>query len=66
MAKSTPARSEGARLERAVMRSRLRRRIRATTEKADVTGRLAEASDLLAWVLARSKRYDKKPGGLGR
>lgn len=57
--------SEGARYERAATRARLRRRIRQYNSE-----RMYLCSDALkielSWQLARQKRYDAKPGGLGR
>lgn len=66
--KASPAMSEGARLERKAFREYLRRLMRVELaqdypEKFIVGEVLEEAID---WVLQRQKRYDKKPGGLGR
>lgn len=57
------ARSEGARYERAAVRRYLRRRIKragVNVIQRDLFG------EVLDWVLNRQKRYDAKPGGLGR
>ena len=55
----TPATSEGARYERAALRSMLRGRLRkAIAADADVY------RDVLDWVLKRQARYEKRPGGL--
>ncbi len=58
-AKASPAKSAGARLERKAMRTYLRRLIKRW-------GGSVVAEEALAWVLQRQKRYDKRPGGLGR
>lgn len=62
MAKSVSksAYSAGAREERAVVRRYLRRQLRD-----EVTPSLRIAlNDTLTWVLGRSKRFDKRKGGL--
>lgn len=59
------ARSEGARYERAAIRTRLRRRIKDEESRfhgAEVRLLTAE----LNWILARQKRYEQRPGGLGK
>lgn len=53
----TPATSEGARYERKAFRSMLRRRSLTYPDSRAY-------QDALDWVLKRSERYDKKPGGL--
>lgn len=60
-----PKTSAGARLERKVFREYLRRRLRTTTRVDQLLLRL-EVQAILNWVLAREKRYDKRPGGLGK
>ncbi|MDR7496823.1 MAG: hypothetical protein QN174_07690 [Armatimonadota bacterium] len=63
--KAHAIKSLGARVERAAMRTRLRRRIRQFEEQ----GKPLEANALreeIDWVLARQRRYDVRPGGLGR
>lgn len=58
--KPTPAKSEGARYERAALRNYLRREI----QKAKYDLSKMALQEVLGWVLTRQKRYDKKPGGL--
>jgi len=53
--------SEGARYERAAIRTRLRREI-AKEPNPTVAKALQEEVD---WILARQKRYEKVKGGLG-
>lgn len=62
MTKPDPRLSEGARLERWALRAKLRREIRSTGRANAVV----RVRDLLQWVLDRQKRYDRRPGGLGR
>lgn len=62
MAKAEQAFSEGARYERAAIRQYLRRRLR-DMNTLNITG---EIHTVIEWVLARQKRYDKHPGGLGK
>lgn len=57
--------SEGARYERAATRARLRRMIKQYEGKYRWPAAMALQTEL-AWQLARQKRYDAKPGGLGR
>jgi len=57
-----PKYSEGARLERDVMRDYLRRKINKLWDNQSERKVLEDA---LNWVLNRKKRYDKKKGGLG-
>ena len=54
--------SEGVRLERKAMRAYLRRQIADTyfTLEQKIFGQV------LSWLLARQKRYDKRIGGLGK
>jgi len=60
--KTDHARSEGARVERASYRARLRRQI-----KGSIFIIVREALRIeLDWILERQARYDKAPGGLGR
>lgn len=55
--------SAGARTERQAVRNYLRRQVSIHgTNRAE--GRVLQGA--LAWVLTRQKRYDKKPGGLGK
>lgn len=56
---------QSARLEREAVRRRLRRRIAALERQGAVLG-ASVLREELAWVLARQKRYDAAPGGLGR
>jgi len=58
-----PQVSEGARIERKALVARLVRRIRHYATGDPV---LAELQENLKWVQTRQKRYDRKPGGLGR
>jgi len=58
-----PKESEGARLERAVFRNRLRRMIKYYGEHHIARGVLRVELD---WILARQKRYDSRKGGLGK
>lgn len=62
-----PARSEGARYERAAVRAYLRRQISKwkTFGKSEDTT-VATLGIVLEWVLSRQQRYDKAPGGLGK
>jgi hypothetical protein len=60
--RADPARSDGARYERAATRNRLRRQITRAVVTADAQVLQRE----LDWVLSRQSRYDKAPGGLGR
>lgn len=68
MKKANPLKSEGARLERKAVRTYLRQRIRHW-DRLDAYGgpvgrvMLQEALD---WILARQKRYDARPSGLGK
>jgi hypothetical protein len=60
--KADPKFSEGARMERKAFRDRLRRSLKDTlTPPAQ-----AVLQEELDWVLSRQKRYDSKPGGLGK
>ena len=52
------AKSEGARLERKAFRAYLRREIKKPLSHGTVLG------EVLAWVLGRQNRYDKRQGGL--
>lgn len=54
-----PKTSAGARLERKAFRAYLRRRMGSTTQAGELAA-------VLAWVLARQARYDKRGGGLGK
>jgi hypothetical protein len=63
--KANPFKSAGARAERAAMRGYLRRRIRKISEIEQPMG-LMRLEEVLAWVLTRQSRYDKRKGGLGR
>jgi len=65
MAMVDQARSEGARYERAAIRTRLRRRIKDENSIANIATALLLKKEL-DWVLDRQRRYDKAPGGLGR
>lgn len=60
--KQWAARSEGARVERKAIRAYLRRLLRWTADAS----RVRAIEDVLKWVLSRQKRYDRRPGGLGR
>ncbi len=55
-----PERSKGARMERAAVRDYLRRKMEsAPAHKAALT-------EVLEWMLERQRRYEARPGGLGR
>ncbi len=54
-----PLRSEGARLERKAVREYLRRKLARMGKEHD-----GSVNEVLAWMLAREKRYSKRPGGL--
>ncbi len=57
-----PERSKGARMERRAFLRYLRRQLRqAGTEEAR-----SAISQAVAWVLDRRRRYESRPGGLGR
>jgi len=58
-----PKESEGARLERAVFRNRLRRMIKFYGD-GHIAGGVLKIE--LNWILARQKRYDSRKGGLGK
>ena len=65
--KADPKTSEGARVEREAFRRYLRRELRSRHEVSGTTSPThAALQAALAWVLDRSKRYGKRPGGLGR
>ena len=67
--KADPLYSEGARVEREAIRAYLRRQIKSYDQWPDDDDAIAQHSALslvLNWVLARKKRYDKRPGGLGK
>lgn len=55
--KPDPRRSEEARVERKAFREYLRRKLTEGAQWEDL-------NIILDWVLARQKRYDKRPGGL--
>lgn len=59
------AKSEGARYERAAFRSRLRRGIKKAKEIGSSSVEAALQGEL-NWLLDRQKRYEPRPGGLGR
>ena len=62
-----PEVSEGARLERQAFRDKIGRTLRRLAKvQAEVTPEQVELGELLDWVNGRRKRYDAKPGGLGR
>lgn len=61
--KADPKESLGARLERKAMRAYLRRQLSIEGTNT-ATGRALHAA--LDWLLARSARYDRKAGGLGK
>lgn len=61
------AQSDGARLERAAFRAYLRRLIvDEQREHGEPTPELEALHAALLWVLSRQRRYDRRPGGLGR
>jgi hypothetical protein len=64
--KANPLLSAGARLERAAFRNRLRRMIEKWARSE--CNRREEATLVfeLKWIEGRQKRYDKRPGGLGK
>lgn len=64
MKKADPMKSEGARLERKAIRRAIRRRIRAAP--MEWHGYRHGLESVLAFVQGRQKRYDSRPGGLGR
>lgn len=59
------AKSEGARYERAALRARLRRGIK-NAHAIGFSSVAAALEDELDWILKRQKRYEPRPGGLGR
>jgi hypothetical protein len=62
-----PQVSEGARLQRRALRDKIGRTLlRLAREQAEVTPEQEQLGELLFWVNNRRKRYDAKPGGLGR
>jgi hypothetical protein len=61
--KADPKFSEGARAERKAFRDKLRRELKNYSELEE-EGQILGV--LLQWILARQKRYDKVPGGLGK
>jgi len=66
-----PKESEGARLERAVFRNRLRRMIKFYCKEYSLPEgtelcEVAVLQEELNWILARQKRYDSRKGGLGK
>ena len=61
--KADPKFSEGARAERKAFRDKLRRELKHYSELEEEGQILGE---LLQWVMDRQKRYDPKPGGLGK
>ncbi len=61
--RADPATSAGARAERVAFRKYLRRKISIEGTNS-TTGKALNAA--LLWVLLRQKRYDRRPGGLGR
>lgn len=66
MPNTKPLRSEGARVERKAVRAYLRRQIRDVSSLEGVGTLFAEErlQAVLAWVLERQQRYDKRAGGL--
>jgi hypothetical protein len=52
--------SKGARLERAAVRAMLRRRLKHCT----VPQAAQDLQGVLAWVLSRQQRYERRRGGL--
>ena len=66
--KASPAFSKGACYERDSFRDFLRREMKKIqlldSEASHV--RFETTKRYLVWVLARQRRYEKKPGGLGR
>lgn len=63
---SSPERSDGARRERKALRAYLRREIKTKTQIHDSIDWVGALQSTLDWLLSRQKRYDAKPGGLGR
>ena len=61
-----PERSDGARRERKAIRSYLRRYAHKLKTENPNSEMLFAIGDTLDWLLARSKRYDARPGGLGK
>jgi hypothetical protein len=55
---------EGARAERSAFIAKLRREVKATKDSNKVWA--AAYCWLLTWALDRRKRYEARPGGLGR
>jgi hypothetical protein len=51
-------------MERAALRSYLRRKMNRPFHNETTVSEALNA--VLMWVLSRQRRYDKKPGGLGR
>jgi hypothetical protein len=65
MTKPDPLFSAGARLERASFRAYLKNQIDKWNRSGNI-GRAGTFQTVLKWVQGRQKRYDKKPGGLGK
>jgi hypothetical protein len=63
MPKANPLLSAGARLERSSFRIYLKNKI---TNGSDVLRERETLEAVLRWVRGRQKRYDKRPGGLGK
>ena len=64
-------RSIGAQMERRAFRAYLRRMIRDSETEAYRNAPVPDTHtdwlrEILSWVLSRQKRFDKKPGGLGK
>lgn len=68
--KADPRTSDGAQTERDAVRKHLQRELKQRgsieAQTTDTDGYATALRDVLAWINARVKRYNKRPGGLGR
>jgi hypothetical protein len=62
MKRADPLKSKGARLERKAVRAYVRRVLRHETDAWSASA----LKMVLRWLAGRQKRYDARPGGLGR
>jgi hypothetical protein len=65
MSKANPLFSAGARFERASFRAYLKNQIDKWINSGN-EARAGTFKTVLKWVQGRQKRYDKRPGGLGK
>lgn len=59
---ASPLLSLGARMERKAIRRYLQRKLKKYNDESAYS----VCKEMLQWVLTRQKRYDSRPGGLGR